>query len=144
MSSPNENSASSLLRVNPFASPPPLLTPSVVAWPFVTRRGRPPKPRTTGEGRHRRVAYYTDTKKRYSEAIDVTTYGRQRDKLREELTLAKIDHHAEAVDELDVEGIRARQNTFCERQERVVSRTFTRWNHICVWLRQIERLLSAA
>ncbi len=43
----------------------------------------------------------------YSEAIDVTTYGRQRDKLREELTLAKIDHHAEAVDELDVEGILA-------------------------------------
>jgi len=30
----------------------------------------------------------------YSEAIDVTTYGRQRDKLREELTLAKIDHHS--------------------------------------------------
>jgi hypothetical protein len=37
----------------------------------------------------------------YSEAIDVTTYGRQRDKLREELTFAKIDHHADAVDELD-------------------------------------------
>ena len=33
------------------------------------------------------------------------------DKLREELTLAKIDHHAEAVDELDVEGILA----FAER-----------------------------
>jgi hypothetical protein len=47
----------------------------------------------------------------YSEAIDVTTYGRQRDKLREELTLAKIDHHAEAVEELDVEGILA----FAER-----------------------------
>jgi hypothetical protein len=46
-----------------------------------------------------------------SEAIDVTTYGRQRDKLREELTLAKIDHHADAVDELDVEGILA----FAER-----------------------------
>ena len=43
--------------------------------------------------------------------IDVTTYGRQRDKLREELTFAKIDHHAEAVDELDVEGILA----FAER-----------------------------
>src|SRR5436190_7400653 len=27
----------------------------------------------------------------YSEAIDVATYGRQRDKLREKLTLAKID-----------------------------------------------------
>ena len=47
----------------------------------------------------------------YSEAIDVTTYGRQRDKLREELTLAKIDHRCEAVDELDVEGILA----FAER-----------------------------
>jgi hypothetical protein len=47
----------------------------------------------------------------YSEVIDVTTYGRQRDKLREELTLAKINHHAEAVDELDVEGILA----FAER-----------------------------
>jgi hypothetical protein len=40
-----------------------------------------------------------------------SAYGRQRDKLREELTLAKIDHQAEAVDELDVEGILA----FAER-----------------------------
>jgi hypothetical protein len=47
----------------------------------------------------------------YAEAIDVTTYGRQRDKLREELTLAKIDHHSEAVEELDVKGILA----FAER-----------------------------
>jgi hypothetical protein len=47
----------------------------------------------------------------YAEAIDVSTYGRQRDKLREELTFAKIDHHADAVDELDVEGILA----FAER-----------------------------
>ncbi len=39
------------------------------------------------------------------------TYGRQRDRLREELTLSKIDHHTEAVDELDVEGILA----FAER-----------------------------
>jgi hypothetical protein len=43
----------------------------------------------------------------YSESIDVTSYSRQRDKLREELTLAKIEHHTEAVDELDVEGILA-------------------------------------
>ena len=34
-----------------------------------------------------------------------------RDKLREELTLAQIDHHAQAVDELDVQGILA----FAER-----------------------------
>jgi site-specific DNA recombinase len=46
-----------------------------------------------------------------SESIDLTSYGRQRDKLREELMLAKIEHHAEAVDELDVQGILA----FAER-----------------------------
>jgi DNA invertase Pin-like site-specific DNA recombinase len=47
----------------------------------------------------------------YSESIDLTSYGRQRDKLREEMTLAKIEHHTEAVDELDVKGILA----FAER-----------------------------
>jgi hypothetical protein len=47
----------------------------------------------------------------YSESIDLATYSRQRDKLREELTLSKIDYHAEPVDELDVEGILA----FAER-----------------------------
>ncbi len=36
-----------------------------------------------------------------SESIDLTSYSRQRDKVREELTLAKIEHHTEAVDELD-------------------------------------------
>jgi hypothetical protein len=46
----------------------------------------------------------------YSESIDLTSYGRQRDELREELTLAKIEHHT-AVDELDVQGILA----FAER-----------------------------
>ena len=43
----------------------------------------------------------------YSESIDFTSYSRQRDKLREELTLAQMDRHTEAVDELDVEGILA-------------------------------------
>jgi hypothetical protein len=47
----------------------------------------------------------------YSESIDLTSYGRQRDKLREELTLGKIEHHTEAVDELDVQGVLA----FAER-----------------------------
>ena len=47
----------------------------------------------------------------YSESIDLDTYSRQRDRLREELTFSKIDHHTEAVDELDVEGILA----FAER-----------------------------
>jgi hypothetical protein len=58
----------------------------------------------------------------YSESIDVTTYGRQRDKLREELTLAKIDHHAEAVDELDVEGILAFAEPICRAPQTCGSR----------------------
>jgi hypothetical protein len=39
------------------------------------------------------------------------SYERQRDRLREELTLAQIDRHTEAIDELDVQGILA----FAER-----------------------------
>jgi hypothetical protein len=38
----------------------------------------------------------------FAQTIDLTSYGRQRDKLREELTLAQIDHHADAVDELGI------------------------------------------
>jgi hypothetical protein len=47
----------------------------------------------------------------FAQSIDATSYERQRDRLREELTLAQIDHHAKAVDELDVQGILA----FAER-----------------------------
>jgi len=37
----------------------------------------------------------------FAQTIDGRCYERQRDRLREELTLAQIDHHADAVDELD-------------------------------------------
>ena len=47
----------------------------------------------------------------YAQTIDLTSYERQRDKLREELTLGQIDHHAESIEELDVQGILA----FAER-----------------------------
>ena len=47
----------------------------------------------------------------YAQTIDLTSYERQRDKLREELTLAQITHHAETIEELDVQGILA----FAER-----------------------------
>jgi len=47
----------------------------------------------------------------YAQTIDLTSYERQRDKLREGLTLAQIDHHAESIEELDVQGILA----FAER-----------------------------
>ena len=47
----------------------------------------------------------------FAQSIDGKSYERQRDRLREELTLAKIAHHAEAVDELAVQGILA----FAER-----------------------------
>jgi hypothetical protein len=44
-------------------------------------------------------------------AIDLTSCGRQGDEPGEELTLAQIDHHADAIEKLDVQGIMA----FAER-----------------------------
>lgn len=41
----------------------------------------------------------------YKESIDLSTYERQRDRLREELTLIEIDRHSSKVDEFDVEGV---------------------------------------
>jgi hypothetical protein len=43
----------------------------------------------------------------FKETIDHDTYSRQRDKLRQELALARVDQHATALDDLDVEGILA-------------------------------------
>lgn len=65
----------------------------------------------------------------YSESIDLATYTRQRDKLREELTLSRIDHHTEAVEELDVEGILA----FAER---ILPRAADLWVHASLDYRQ--------
>src|SRR5439155_24920483 len=47
----------------------------------------------------------------YERSIDIDTYDRHRDKLREELTLVQMDRHATELEELDVEGILA----FAER-----------------------------
>jgi site-specific DNA recombinase len=47
----------------------------------------------------------------YERTIDIERYDRQRDKLREELTLVQMDRHATELEELDVEGILA----FAER-----------------------------
>lgn len=47
----------------------------------------------------------------FARAIDQQTYQRQRDKLREELTLAKVSQHSEATEEMDVDGLLA----FAER-----------------------------
>jgi hypothetical protein len=41
----------------------------------------------------------------YKESIDLGTYERQRDRLREELTLVEIDRHGSKVEEFDVESI---------------------------------------
>jgi hypothetical protein len=46
----------------------------------------------------------------FAQSIDTTTYERQRDRLREELTFAHIDHHAEAVAEPDIQGSWRSQN----------------------------------
>ena len=47
----------------------------------------------------------------YAQAIDLDTYERQRDKLRQELTLTQIDRHSVEIEKLDVDGILA----FAER-----------------------------
>src|SRR5206468_13029112 len=47
----------------------------------------------------------------YAKAIDLDTYVRQRDRLRQELTLTQIDRHSVELDKFDVEGILA----FAER-----------------------------
>ena len=47
----------------------------------------------------------------FERSIDIETYDRHAEKLREELTLAQIDRHSGQLDELDVEGILA----FAER-----------------------------
>ena len=47
----------------------------------------------------------------YEQTIDITSYDRQRDRLREELTLVQMHRHATELEELDVEGILA----FAER-----------------------------
>lgn len=47
----------------------------------------------------------------YERSIDIDTYDRHRDKLREELTITQMDRHAIELEEMDVEGILA----FAER-----------------------------
>jgi site-specific DNA recombinase len=47
----------------------------------------------------------------FAQSIDISTYERQRDKLRQELTLTQIDRHSAEVEKVDVEGILA----FAER-----------------------------
>jgi hypothetical protein len=47
----------------------------------------------------------------YERSIDIDTYDRQHDRLREELTLAQMERHVRELEEMDVEGILA----FAER-----------------------------
>ena len=47
----------------------------------------------------------------FERTIDIHTYDRHRDKLREELTIAQMDRHSSELEEMDVEGILA----FAER-----------------------------
>ena len=47
----------------------------------------------------------------FERTIDIDTYDRHRDKLREELTIAQMDRHSTELEEMDVEGILA----FAER-----------------------------
>ncbi len=56
----------------------------------------------------------------FEQSIDIDVYDRHAEKLRQELTLLRMDHHASEVEELDVEGIL----TFAER---ILPRTADLW-----------------
>jgi hypothetical protein len=58
----------------------------------------------------------------FERSIDIETYDRHAEKLREELTLVRIDRHSGHLEELDVEGILA----FAER---VLPRAADLWVH---------------
>jgi hypothetical protein len=79
----------------------------------------------------RRVILEQDLKREYQESIDLGTYERQRDRLREELTLVEIDRHGSKVEEFDVEGI-------LNFAERVLPRASDLW--IQASLEQRQRL----
>jgi hypothetical protein len=70
----------------------------------------------------------------YKESIDLGTYERQRDRLREQLTLVEIDRHGSKVEEFDVEGI-------LNFAERVLPRASDLW--IQASLEQRQRLQRA-
>ena len=65
----------------------------------------------------------------FERSIDIETYDRHAEKLREELTLARIDRHSGQLEELDVEGILA----FAER---VLPRAADLWVQASVDQRQ--------
>ncbi len=80
--------------------------------------------RTKSKGFYRRntrvIAWFKDTQDKldrldeaflFERSIDIDTYDRHAEKLREELTLVRIDRHSGQLDELDVEDILA----FAER-----------------------------
>ncbi len=64
----------------------------------------------------------------FERSIDIETYDRHAEKLREELTLARIDRHSGQLDELDVEGM-----AFAER---VLPRAADLWVHASLEQRQ--------
>ena len=70
------------------------------------------------------------------ESIDLGTYERQRDRLREELTLVEIDRHGSKVEEFDVEGV-------LNFAERVLPRAADLWIQASLEQRQrLQRLFS--
>jgi hypothetical protein len=65
----------------------------------------------------------------FDRSIDIDTYDRHAEKLRKELTLARIDRHSGKLEELDVEGIL----TFAER---VLPRAADLWRQASLEQRQ--------
>lgn len=62
----------------------------------------------------------------FEHSIDIETYDRHAEKLREELTPARIDRHSGQLEELDVEGILGVRRTRSAARRRLVGARVTR------------------
>jgi hypothetical protein len=70
----------------------------------------------------------------FERSIDIETYGRHAEKLREELTLARIDP-APAFSYL---------RTIEDEKERMVDQNNASWNHVHEWLSRLDAVRRAA
>jgi hypothetical protein len=66
-----------------------------------------------------RKLYRLDEAFLFERSIDIDTYDRHADRVREQMTLLRIDQHTSKLEEMDVEGILA----FAERR--------IRWQRFC-------------
>jgi hypothetical protein len=83
----------------------------------------------------------------YEQSIDVDTYDRHKERLNEELTVARMDRHATELEEMDVGASWRSQNAFCRAPPTCGCKPRSNsasWNQVTCWLQRVEALRHAA